>query len=101
MLSTIRQLLFVLLVAVFAVKINVAQSSSGGGVIQGTVKDGTGAVIPDAKVAIRHLTTGRIINSLSNSEGFFVSPPLAIGKYKVRVMALGMKAWEGDRKSVV
>ncbi|MGH8248698.1 MAG: carboxypeptidase regulatory-like domain-containing protein, partial [Gammaproteobacteria bacterium] len=73
-----------------------AQSSAGGGTIQGTIKDGTGAVIPGARVIIRHLETGRVTNTEANSEGFFSTPPLNIGKYRVRVEATGMKAWEGD-----
>ncbi len=73
-----------------------AQSSAGGGSIQGTVKDPTGAVLPGAKLAIRHLDSGRVTNTVANAEGFFVTPPLNIGAYKVRVEMAGMKAWEGD-----
>jgi hypothetical protein len=73
-----------------------AQSSAGGGTIQGTVKDSTGAVIPGARVIIRQVETGRVTNTVANSEGFFVTPSLNIGKYKVRVEAQGMKAWEGE-----
>ncbi|HEY2933413.1 MAG TPA: carboxypeptidase-like regulatory domain-containing protein, partial [Acidobacteriota bacterium] len=73
-----------------------AQSSAGGGTIQGTVKDTTGAVIPGAKVIIRQLETGLVTNSEANGEGFFSTPPLSIGKYKIRVETIGMKAWEGE-----
>lgn len=73
-----------------------AQSSAGGGSMQGTVKDSTGAVLPGAKLAIRHLDSGRVTNTVANAEGFFVTPPLNIGAYKVRVELAGMKAWEGD-----
>src|SRR5689334_17116213 len=73
-----------------------AQSSGGGGSIQGTVKDATGAVLPKAKVSIVHIETGRRTETASNSGGFFSTPPIAIGKYKVRVEAAGMKAWEGE-----
>src|SRR5262245_31976298 len=76
--------------------IAVAQSSAGGGAIQGTVKDSTGAVIPGAKVIIRQVETGRVTNTVANSEGFFVTPSLNIGRYKVRVEAQGMKSWEGE-----
>jgi hypothetical protein len=86
-------LLFLLLLLAGAA---MAQSSGGGGTIQGTVKDSTGAVIPGARVIIRQTETGRVTNTVANSEGFFVSPPLNIGKYKVRVEATGMKAWEGE-----
>ncbi len=70
--------------------------SSGGGTVQGTVKDSTGAVLPSAKLAILHVDTGRATNTLTNNDGYYSTPPLAIGKYKIRVEAAGMKAWEGQ-----
>ena len=73
-----------------------AQSSAGGGSIQGTVKDPTGAVLPGAKLAIRHQASGLTTATVTNAEGFFVTPPLNIGLYKVRVEMAGMKAWEGE-----
>src|SRR5438067_952360 len=73
-----------------------AQSSAGGGSIQGTVKDATGAVIPKARLTILHIETGRATNTESNADGFFSTPPINIGRYKVRVEAAGMKAWEGE-----
>src|SRR5262245_54983443 len=85
-----------ILAAFFITHTAVAQSSAGGGTIQGTVKDATEAIIPGARVRITHMATGRIINSEANGEGFFATPPLAIGKYRVRVEAAGMKAWEGE-----
>src|SRR5215470_13770075 len=85
-----------ILAAFFSTRTAVAQSSAGGGTIQGTVKDETGAIIPGAKVKITHLATGRVVNSETNSEGFFVTPQVDIGKYKIHVEAVGMKAWEGQ-----
>jgi hypothetical protein len=73
-----------------------AQSSAGGGSIQGTVKDVDGAIIPGATVIIRHIATGRVTNTVSNGEGFFFTPPLTIGRYRVRVTAAAMKSWEGE-----
>ena len=73
-----------------------AQTSAGGGSIQGTIKDATGAAIPAAKVNILHVDTGRATNTISNGEGFFSTPSLPIGKYKVRVESPGMKAWEEE-----
>lgn len=72
------------------------QSSAGGGSISGTVKDPTGAVITGAKVSVRHEATGRLTSSVTNSDGYFITPPVNIGIYKVRVEAAGMKAWEGE-----
>jgi hypothetical protein len=73
-----------------------AQSSAGGGTIQGTVKDATGAVVAGARVSAAHLATDRVTNGVSNAEGFFVLPPLNIGRYRIRVEMEGMKAWEGE-----
>lgn len=70
------------------------QSASGGGTIQGTVKDTTGAVVAGAKLLILQMETGRATNTTANSDGYFSTPPLAIGEYKVRAEASGMKAWE-------
>jgi hypothetical protein len=73
-----------------------AQSSAGGGTIQGTVKDGTGAVVPGAKLAISHVATGRVTHTVTNADGFYATPPVNIGAYKIRVEAAGMKAWEAE-----
>ena len=72
------------------------QSATGGGTIQGTVKDVQGAAIPHAKIAATHIDTGEVTASETNSDGFFTTPPVKIGKYKVRVQAANMKAWEGE-----
>ena len=73
-----------------------AQSSAGGGTIQGTVKDDNGGVIPGAKVIIKNLATGVVTNTVTNSEGFYTTPAISIGVYKVRVEHTAMKAWEGQ-----
>ncbi|MBL8232422.1 MAG: TonB-dependent receptor [Bryobacterales bacterium] len=73
-----------------------AQSGAGGGSIQGTVKDPTGAVVPGVKIVITHLATNRVTNTESNTDGYYATPPLPIGKYKVRVSMEGMKTWESE-----
>ena len=70
--------------------------SSGAATLQGSVKDASGAVIPAAKIVATHLDTGIKSNTVASSEGFFIFPPLPIGKYRVRCEATGMKAWEVD-----
>jgi hypothetical protein len=72
------------------------QSSAGGGSIQGTVHDAAGAQVPGARVQIRNLATGVVTNTVTNSEGYFTTPSLTIGRYRVRVEARGMKAWQGE-----
>ena len=63
----------------------VAQSSAGGGAIQGTVKDATGSALPGAKITIRNLATGVDTSAAANSEGAFITPSLPIGRYRIRV----------------
>ena len=72
------------------------QAGGAGGNIQGTVKDSTGASIPGAKLSIRSLEQGIVTNTVTNPEGYFSTPTLTIGEYKVRVEFTGMKAWEGQ-----
>ena len=74
----------------------IAQTTSGGGTLQGTVKDESGAAIPNATVKITSLTTGAVSTFVTTSAGLFVTPTINIGKYKVRIEASGMKAWEGQ-----
>jgi hypothetical protein len=79
----------------FATASAIAQTA-GGATMQGTVKEASGAVIPGAKLTITHLDTGVKSNTVSNNDGYFVTPPLPIGKYQVRGEAAGMKAWEKE-----
>jgi hypothetical protein len=66
-----------------------AQSQATTGVIQGTVYDQSGAVVPGASITIRNVDTGfeRVVTS--NSDGFFTAPLLPLGNYKVTVAASG------------
>jgi Carboxypeptidase regulatory-like domain len=73
-----------------------AQSISGGGAIQGTVKDATGAALPGAKITIRNLATSLDTIAVANGEGSFLTPSLPIGRYRIRIEAPGMKAWQGE-----
>ena len=45
-------------------------AQTGAGSIQGTVKDSSGAVIPDAKVAAEQIETGNSFNTQSNAAVF-------------------------------
>ncbi|MDZ4796526.1 MAG: TonB-dependent receptor [Bryobacteraceae bacterium] len=84
------------LVALFVVCSFAVLAQSGGGTIQGTVNDSSGLAIPGAKVEIVHLATNRVTETVSNESGFFVTPPLTIGIYKIRVASDGMKVWETE-----
>jgi len=59
------------------------------GTITGAVKDNTGAVIPNAHVAEQNTGTRLTTNSITDSQGIYVSPPLHPGDYDVVVEAPG------------
>ncbi len=88
-------MLLALTVALCAIP-SFAQSVAGGGTIQGVVKDTSGLAIPNAKVVITLVESGTATTTSTNHEGFFATPPIKIGRYKVRVEGAGMKAWEGE-----
>src|SRR5262245_48693044 len=61
------------------------------GAISGTVLDTTGAVIADAKVALKDTKTGVTKEASSTHGGTFLFPDLATGLYEVTVTAQGFK----------
>ena len=70
-------------------------AQTGTGKIQGTVKDSSGAVVPNAKVTILHTATNRERTGTTNEVGFYLFPALEIGEYKVTVESVGMETWNG------
>jgi hypothetical protein len=63
----------------------------GRGTVFGTVTDPSGAAIHGAKVAILNTDTNSAINTETNGEGYFTSPPLIVGNYEVDVEQTGFK----------
>ncbi|MBI1356834.1 MAG: hypothetical protein GC160_21050 [Acidobacteria bacterium] len=84
----VRSLRAVAVVALFATAA-VAQVESAR--IQGTVTDGSGAVIPGATVRFVQVETNQAQVTETDAIGFFQSVPLRIGEYRVEVEADGFK----------
>ena len=61
------------------------------GIITGTVKDASGAVLPGALVTATHLATKTTYKSTTTASGDFTVPSLPVGDYQVRVEARGFK----------
>jgi hypothetical protein len=59
--------------------------------IQGTVKDASGALIPQAKVTLTNSETGKTQETTASDEGFYRLSGLAPGKYKLTVEKSGFK----------
>lgn len=81
--------LFALLLA-FGSQVATAQTA-GEAAITGTVKDKTGAAIPNATVAARNDATGVVTVRTTDGSGVYQISPLIIGTYTVEVSARGFQ----------
>ena len=61
------------------------------GSLSGNVTDPTGALLPNANVTLKNPANGEEVKTISNAEGEFVFPSLAIGNYALTVEAKGFK----------
>jgi hypothetical protein len=66
------------------------------GVITGTVKDASGAVVPNASVTAVQITTNTAFKSTTTAAGDYTIPSLPVGTYRVRVESSGFKAYVAD-----
>jgi hypothetical protein len=69
--------------------VSLAQFSSS---VQGTVRDSSGAAVPDAKVRLRNLGTDVTSQSPTNAEGFYRFNSLPIGRYSITVDQPGFQS---------
>jgi len=72
----------------FATESN-GQSQATTGTIQGFVKDESGAVVPGARVTIRHVQTGLARELVTDSSGFYRGISLPSGTYEVTAVLDG------------
>lgn len=96
----------VILAALLLAPAVMAQLTTGS--LSGTVRDTTGAVIPNANVTLRNEATNDSRSTQSNSAGYFTFAAVQPGTYTVTVAARGFGAWKqsgvvmnaGDSRSV-
>ncbi len=74
---------------------SICYSQTGSANIQGTIKDSSGAVVPQAKVTAVHTATNRHYPSVANGVGFYLIAGLELGAYEVTVEFPGMETWKG------
>ncbi|MBL8227864.1 MAG: TonB-dependent receptor [Bryobacterales bacterium] len=73
-----------------------ALPQTGTGSIQGTVRDASASVIPNASVKLRQTETAQEFNSTTNQVGFYVFPSVQRGSYELTVAAPGMETWKAS-----
>ena len=83
--------LFVMLLAVFAGAQPAFAQGTDLGTITGTVTDGTGALVPNAKVVILDLGTNNPRETKTNAQGDYRVFGLSMGRYQVSVSMAGMR----------
>ena len=71
-----------------------AQSSAINGSIEGTVADGTGAILPGVAVTVSNVETGLSRSLVTDGFGHFRALTLPLGSYTVRAELAGFKAVE-------
>ncbi len=82
---------FIILLAVLAVAGKVAYAQASLGAITGTVRDSTGAVVPQATLTITNEETGVGRTLKTDSSGFYSDDGLTTGLYSVNVSAPGFE----------
>ena len=60
-------------------------------VVVGSITDATGAVIPGVDVRFTHVATGSIYYAQTDAGGFYRTPPLRIGDYRMEAETAGFK----------
>ena len=65
-----------------------------GGSVSGTVKDVSGAVVPDATVSAKNLDTGVQVRVATNGRGFYSFPDLPVGRYTVAIEKAGFRLYQ-------
>jgi len=62
-----------------------AQTASITAILEGTVSDNTGGVIPDAEVRLRNTASNQVRTVRANEQGFFRASELPVGTYEISV----------------
>src|SRR5215471_11965566 len=78
----------------------VASAQVDTGVILGTVRDPSGAVLPGATVTLTHQQTGIATRATTDSRGNYEAPGLAIGTYNVTVSLPGFRTATREKVDV-
>ena len=85
---TLKSALFLLWTCLFAAHWTSAQTQSSAS-LNGTVKDASGAVIPDASAILKNEDTGVIQKARTNGAGVYNLMNIAPGRYTLQIEKIG------------
>jgi hypothetical protein len=85
------QLISLLAILLMSINVALGQTQSNAADLQGTVKDSTGAVVPNATVTARNPATNVSRNATTNDEGFYRITNLPPGDYEITFEAPNFK----------
>lgn len=91
-LATLHKPFLWILLAGFAAMPAFPQASTA--TVSGTVRDQTGAVIPNAPVVLTKIDTNAVSRGATNDVGLYVFPGVVPGPYKLEVNSPGMQNYE-------
>src|SRR5436309_3332646 len=89
MLKLARVILASVVLVLLAVSIASAQTGTSG--ITGSVRDATGAVVPNATVTAKNEATGVTYTQNTTDSGLYSFPSLPVGNYSITVEKQGFK----------
>ena len=71
-----------------------AQAQAANGNIEGTVKDGSGAVLPGVTVTVTNTETGAERSTITNDQGAYRAILLPLGRYTIAAELQGFRKYE-------
>src|SRR5262245_5424413 len=83
--------LSVVLLSIMSLIVPTSRAQSFTGSIIGTVKNPNGEVVPNAEITITQIQTNKVTTIMTNSEGYYSSPPLPVGDYRVEAKMAGFR----------
>jgi hypothetical protein len=86
--------LYPLIIALLVASCASAQTTMGA--VSGTVRDQSGAVIPNGAVVLTNTATNVAQNTNGNEVGFYIFPAVVAGNYTLSVTSQGMQKFEGS-----
>jgi len=87
----VREALMVLALVALAAGAARAQSQAANGTIEGTIKDGSGGLLPGVTVTIHNTDTGSERIVVTDGNGLYRAPLLSLGNYQVTAELAGFK----------